>query len=249
MVGTTNIAPVSNKLHSAEHLTNSEESEDLTGNNDTGSDLGTAGVADSGDWRLAEDGSWVSDQVLVEGLEGGHWSTIELLAYVTQRRISLSEYLRESHVLSLEDELGKLKTDASIVDGWWDLSYIRVSYGPTLCRAPSAAELSNWRINVLSTKAMSFPVRPPILPRALETPLTAPLMAGPAADVAFDKPSEALDWKFCADSDALDAASEAFADVVLLRRATREVNLADCLITARETDITILKYVTCWLGN
>ena len=41
-------------------------------------------------------------------------------------------------------------------------------------------------------KAMTLPVRPPILPRAPVTPLAAPAMAGPAALVTRDRPWEAL---------------------------------------------------------
>lgn len=75
--------------------------------------------------------------------------------------------------------------------------------------------------------------------------MTAPLRAGPAVAEALERPSVALDWKLVAVSDvfsvALDAACWAFAWVDSPRRATREVNLADCLNTAREAFMTILK--------
>lgn len=92
---------------------------------------------------------------------------------------------------------------------------------------------------------MNLPVRPPILPRALATPLAAPAIAGPAVAWALERPSEALDLKLAAASPvfsvAFDAACWAFAWVDSPRRATRDVNLADCLKTAREAIMTIVK--------
>jgi hypothetical protein len=41
-------------------------------------------------------------------------------------------------------------------------------------------------------KPMNRPVRPPTLPRALDTPLAAPAIAGPAALVTRERPSAAL---------------------------------------------------------
>ena len=62
---------------------------------------------------------------------------------------------------------------------------------------------------------------------------------------ALERPSEALDWKLAATSPvfsvAFDAACWAFAWVDSPRRATRDVNLADCLKTAREAIMTIVK--------
>lgn len=91
---------------------------------------------------------------------------------------------------------------------------------------------------------MSLPVRPPIFPRVLPRPFTAPLIAGPAEAETLDKPSEAFDWKFCACSVALDAvsfaASVALAVVDSHRRPLRTVNLADCRSTARDADNDII---------
>lgn len=49
------------------------------------------------------------------------------------------------------------------------------------------------RYHSRSMKAIKRPVRPPIFPKALPKPLAAPLIAGPAADVTLDRPSEAFD--------------------------------------------------------
>lgn len=88
--------------------------------------------------------------------------------------------------------------------------------------------------------AISFPVRPPIFPRAFPTPFTAPLRAGPAAEETFDRPSDALDWKFDAVCDALAAvslaASAAFVVVDSNRRVARPGSFVDCRRTARDTD-------------
>jgi len=62
--------------------------------------------------------------------------------------------------------------------------------------------------------AINLPVLPPIFPRALPTPLAAPLIAGPAAELTLDRPSEALLLYSAAVCDAFEAesfaASEAF---------------------------------------
>lgn len=47
--------------------------------------------------------------------------------------------------------------------------------------------------DIHSTKDMSLPVRPPILPTKFPTPCAALLIAGPAADVTRVRPSEAFD--------------------------------------------------------
>jgi len=79
---------------------------------------------------------------------------------------------------------------------------------------------------ILSTKAISLPVRPPIRPRALVIPCAAPLIAGPADDVTRESPSEALDFTDEADAEAFeaaeDAASVAFEAVELFRITCRE---------------------------
>jgi hypothetical protein len=56
-------------------------------------------------------------------------------------------------------------------------------------------------------KATSLPVLPPIFPRALPTPLAAPLIAGPAAELTLDRPSEALLLYSAAFCDAFEAES------------------------------------------
>jgi hypothetical protein len=56
-------------------------------------------------------------------------------------------------------------------------------------------------------KAINRPVRPPIFPRAFPTPLAAPLRAGPAAEVTFERPSEALLLYSPAVCEALEAVS------------------------------------------
>lgn len=110
---------------------------------------------------------------------------------------------------------------------------------------------------------MTCPVRPPIFPRASETPFAALPMAGPAEEVTLDRPSEAFDLNsaalsvaFDADSfaasDALEAVSFA-ASVALVvvdsnRRALLPGNLAVCLHTARDTDNDMVK-VLCEESN
>lgn len=117
------LSPVSENLHSADDLANSEESENLSGNNSGGSDLGGVGVTDGTDWVWADDGLWVLDEGGEEVLESGHWSVNELdsarLSCIPVWRIC---HLRWAHLLSTGNELGKLKANARIVDGWWDLA-------------------------------------------------------------------------------------------------------------------------------
>jgi hypothetical protein len=62
-------------------------------------------------------------------------------------------------------------------------------------------------LHVLSRKPISFPVRPPTLPREVASPFAAPEIAGPAADVTFDRPCWALDVYSAAVDLALDVAS------------------------------------------
>lgn len=52
-------------------------------------------------------------------------------------------------------------------------------------------------------------MRPPILPKTLLTRLAAPLIAGPAEELTFDKPSEALDCMLATVSFAFDVVWEA----------------------------------------
>lgn len=98
--------------------------------------------------------------------------------------------------------------------------------------------------NVRSTKAINFPVRPPIFPSAFPRPLAAPEMAGPAADETRDRPSEAFDWKLAAVCEALAAVSLAASLALELvdsnRRADLPVSLADCRKTARDTGKDIM---------
>lgn len=94
-------------------------------------------------------------------------------------------------------------------------------------------------------KAINRPVRPPIFPRALEALLAAPLIAGPAAEVTLDRPSEAFDRYSAAVSDAFDAvffaASVALAVVDSQRLAVRAVNFVDvCRSIARDADNDML---------
>lgn len=97
---------------------------------------------------------------------------------------------------------------------------------------------------------MNFPVRPPIFPRALPTPLAAPAIAGPADEATLESPSEAFDWKLAAASEALDDAFEAAsfaASVALLevdsnrRAVVRPASFVDCRKAARETDSDMMK--------
>lgn len=91
-----------------------------------------------------------------------------------------------------------------------------------------------------------MPVLPPTFPSALETPLAALLIAGPADEVTLERPSEAFDLYSEAVSDAFEAVSFA-ASVALVvvdsnRRTVRPVSFDDCRRTARDADIDIVKY-------
>lgn len=96
---------------------------------------------------------------------------------------------------------------------------------------------------------MNLPVRPPIFPKALPTPLAAPAIAGPADEATLVKPSEAFDWKLAAVSDAFDdaleavslAASVAFAVVLSNRRADLPESLAVWRRAAREMDSDMME--------
>lgn len=121
------LSSVSEELHSANDLSNGEESKNLSGNNGCGSNLGAVGVADGSEWVWANDGLWVLDELGVEVLESGHWSGRKLAAACNPIHTNIPRTtsvcnLRWAHLLSLGNELGKLKTDARIVDGWWDLA-------------------------------------------------------------------------------------------------------------------------------
>lgn len=134
--------------------------------------------------------------------------------------------LRRAHLLALSDDLAHLKGNLGVVDNerglfWAEMSasYSRVF---PICDFERTAEFSR-DVDVLSINAMSFPVRPPILPRVPVTPLAKPAMAGPALLVTRDRPSEALAWYSFALPAVSLAASAAFCVVVLSnrRKATR----------------------------
>lgn len=97
-----------------------------------------------------------------------------------------------------------------------------------------------------SMKAISLPVLPPIRPRALLNPFAAPLIAGPAAELTLERPSEALLLKSDAVSDAFDAESFA-ASVALLAVDSKRAGVrpkgsfADRRKTARDTVIDMLR--------
>ena len=74
------LSPVSENLHSADDLADSEESENLSGNNSGSSDLGGVGVTDGTDWVWADNGLWVLDEGGEEVLESGHWSMKRLVS-------------------------------------------------------------------------------------------------------------------------------------------------------------------------
>ena len=92
---------------------------------------------------------------------------------------------------------------------------------------------------------MSRPVLPPIRPRAFPTLFAAPLMAGPADDVTFDRPSEAFDLNSVAVCEAFEAvsfaASVALAVVDSNRRDVRPVNREVCRSITRDADIDMIK--------
>lgn len=79
-----------------------------------------------------------------------------------------------------------------------------------------------------STKEISFPVRPPILPSVLVTPCAAELRADPPDEDTFESPSEALDVALEADSFDLAAASFATSVVEACRRFVWRVTKRVC---------------------
>lgn len=69
----TSISPVSDKLHPADHLSNGEETEDLSEDDSSRGDLCVADVAEGVQRRVWQEGRWVSavlDDLLEGGLEG-----------------------------------------------------------------------------------------------------------------------------------------------------------------------------------
>lgn len=120
--------------------------------------------------------------------------------------------LRRVHLLAPEDQPAELKADLAVVDHQGGLTYTcqnelsaHARHTLPLCLSPDPqpvdSALSSLRSaerrrgegqNIRSTKAMNLPVRPPTFPRALDTFLAAPAIAGPAAEVTRDRPSVAL---------------------------------------------------------
>jgi len=95
-------------------------------------------------------------------------------------------------------------------------------------------------------KAINLPVLPPIFPKAFPRPLAAPLIAGPAAELTLDRPSEALLLYSEAVCDAFDAvslaASVAFEAVDSNLALVRPIgSLADRRNTAREMANNIMR--------
>lgn len=69
----SSISPVSDKLHPADHLSNGEETKDLSKYDSSGGDLCAADVADGVHGRVRQEGRWVSavlDDLLESRLEG-----------------------------------------------------------------------------------------------------------------------------------------------------------------------------------
>lgn len=69
----TSVSPVSDKLHPANHLSNGEETENLSEDNGSRGDLCGADVADGVHGRVWQESRWVSavlDDLLESGLEG-----------------------------------------------------------------------------------------------------------------------------------------------------------------------------------
>jgi len=96
-----------------------------------------------------------------------------------------------------------------------------------------------------STKAISLPVRPPILLNAPPTPCIAPAIAGPAAEVTLDNPSEAFDVAEVAASVTLAAAWDVVDEG--LKAGLRSRN-RDCRKTARDAMIGIVAVYDCRNG-
>ena len=86
-----------------------------------------------------------------------------------------------------------------------------------------------------------LPVLPPIFPKTLLTRCAAPLNAGPADEVTLDRPCDAFDVTFEAESFALvavlDTASAAWDVVEACRRAIRRVTRRVCLRNVRDTAV------------
>lgn len=125
--------------------------------------------------------------------------------------------LRRVHLLAPKDQPAQLKADLAVVDHQGGLTYtyqnelsahathtlplslrVYLQTTPLTLRAPLYG-LPNAKggggskgQNIRSTKAMNLPVRPPTFPKALDTFLAAPAIAGPAAEVTRDRPSVAL---------------------------------------------------------
>jgi hypothetical protein len=79
----TSVSSVADKLHSANHLSNSEEPENFAHDDGAGGDLCAVEVADGGNLGLREKGGWVRgvlDELLEVGLESGErpmWISLE----------------------------------------------------------------------------------------------------------------------------------------------------------------------------
>jgi hypothetical protein len=87
----TSVSSVADKLHSANHLSNSEEPENFAHNDGAGGELCAVEVADGGDLRLGEKGGWVCsvlDELLEVGLESGERSMRNSLASDSRPRAS-----------------------------------------------------------------------------------------------------------------------------------------------------------------
>lgn len=82
----TGISSVADKLHSANHLSNGEESKNLTHDDGARGKLCAAKVADGGSRGLGEKGGWVAgalDDLLEVRLESGKRSVRPLSAFVS----------------------------------------------------------------------------------------------------------------------------------------------------------------------
>ena len=93
-------------------------------------------------------------------------------------------------------------------------------------------------------KAMTLPVRPPSFPRVLVTPLAAPMMAGPAALVTRERPSEAFAVVFFAVSAAFCAAL--LVEVLSRRRVATRRRIGERSM-GRVRDIDIVEAIVCRL--
>lgn len=128
------VASVSDQLESANHLANGEEAQTLRCDNTTGHQLCIADTADlvqdAGGCGtacarcLCEKAAWVANSLestLEVGLKRGYRAGRSQLALSTLDGGGFRN-LRWSHLLSLEDKLRQLKTNACIIDRRWDLS-------------------------------------------------------------------------------------------------------------------------------